>query len=530
MVLEWFSKDEFAKFHRRVGRLQNFLILSNKEMSLDQFVELRRHFKQINPQELPSSGMRSLRQLKFRIRNLKKGGYRDHFSENYSTAHIPLKNGITDSQKMIFQEVPSSQLTALEIPSDLMALVRDGGKVQYMPELREGRLVPRAVRIITYDLTRNQPPTEEQEERKRSLEKQIQGWEEEAAKYDAQIRSNINYVYDLQDAMKRRTSAERKIAHLRKELKSSDHLHQSLSSKDLEVDFGRVRRIEREMERIKPQARAIRRNCFEGELDEKRFFEYWLEMKAGNNPHPNFYYQWQKRRREVASVLLIDASHSTGRLVDETKSVLDYAKEAAYYFALGAECLEDKTAILAYNGAGVSDSRIYLLKNFPDGLSRLQERMELLRPELNNRDGAAIRYAAQLLSREPAKTRFIFHLGDMQPSDRPAVVSSDIIIHPYEGRGAVEDVQHAFNYAKSLGIIPVGICIKKKAEQPKPAPKLGRLNLAVLQTLRKQVQASLLDQSDERLMRIFHSYYKPVEDITKLPEVLKDVYLKLSFG
>ncbi len=47
MVLEWFSKDEFAKFHRRVDRLQKFLMISNKEMSLDQFVELRRHFKQM---------------------------------------------------------------------------------------------------------------------------------------------------------------------------------------------------------------------------------------------------------------------------------------------------------------------------------------------------------------------------------------------------------------------------------------------------------------------------------------------------
>lgn len=492
--------------------------------------EMMQALKQTNPQELPSSGMRSLRQLKFRIRNLKKGGYRDHFSENYSTAHIPPQNGITDSQKMIFQDVPSSQLTAMEIPSDLMALVKDGGKVQYLPELRDGRLVPRAVRIVTYDLTRNQPPTEEQEERKRSLEKQIEAWAKEYDKYEKQIRSDINYVYDLQDAMKRRNAAERKISHLQKELKSSDNLHQSLSSKELEVDSSRVRRIEREMERIKPQARAIRRNCFEGELDEKRFFEYWLEMKAGNDPHPNFYYQWQKRRREVASVLLIDASHSTGRLVDETKSVLDYAKEAAYYFALGAECLEDKAAILAYNGTGFSDSRVYLLKNFSDGLSRLQERMELLRPELNNRDGAAIRYAAQILAKEPAKTRFLFHLGDMQPSDRPPVVSSGIQVYPYEGRGAVEDVQHAFNYAKSLGIIPVGICIKKKKEPSPNQLKSSRLNLAVLQTLKKQMQASLLDQSDERLMRIFHSQYKPVEDITKLPEVLRDVYLRLSFG
>ncbi|HLC80208.1 MAG TPA: hypothetical protein VJG31_01165, partial [Candidatus Nanoarchaeia archaeon] len=65
----------------------------------------------------------------------------------------------------------------------------------------------------------------------------------------------------------------------------------------------------------------------------------------------------------------------------------------------------------------------------------------------------------------------------------------------------------------------------------KNAQKIGpRLNLDVLKSLRQQMQNSLLDQSDERLMRIFHSHYKPVEDITKLPEVLRDVYLRLSFG
>src|SRR3989338_262660 len=465
----------------------------NTSMLHKQESELEQALKEANLKEKITSGMNSPRQLKFRLERTRHlistqisiQSIRNSFID---IRDIPVKRRIDCSQQMVFQEVPSSQLTALEIPANLQEA---GGKSQYLPELRDGGLVPRAVRIMTYDLTRNQPPTEEQEERKRTLEKEIEVWAKEYDIYNGQIRSDINYVYDLQDAMKRRNAAERKIAHLKKELKRSDILHQSLSSRDLEVDSIRVRRIEREMERIKPQARTIRRNCFEGELDEKRFFEYWLELQAGNDPYPNFYYQWQKRRREVASVLLIDASHSTDRLVDETKRVLDYAKEAAYYFALGAECLEDKAAILAYNGTGFSDTRIYLLKNFPDGLSRLQERMELLRPELNNRDGAAIRYAAQLLAKEPAKTRFLFHLGDMQPSDRPAVVSSGIQVYPYEGRAAVEDVQHAFNYAKSLGIIPVGICIKKKVEQQKNAQKIGpRLNLDVLKSLRQQMQNS----------------------------------------
>ncbi len=528
------SLDEMKLLREVRDQMDKGSVEVNTSMLRKQERELEQALKEVSLKEQITSGMNSPSQLRYKLERTRELIGTQTSIQSIRISYIDFKDilvkkRIDYSQQLVFQEVPSSQLTALEIPSNLVNLAEKGSKLQYLPELRDGRLIPRAVRIMTYDLTRNQPPTEEQEERKRSLEKQITEWGEEYDKYEKQIRSDINYVYDIQDAMKRRNAAERKIAHLHKELKRSGILHQSLSSRDLAVDSSRVRRIEREMERIKPQARTIRRNCFEGELDEKRFFEYWLELKAGNDPYPNFYYQWQKRRREVASVLLIDASHSTDRLVDETKSVLDYAKEAAYYFALGAECLEDKAAILAYNGTGFSDTRIYLLKNFQDSLSRLQERMELLRPELNNRDGAAIRYAAQLLAREPAKTRFLFHLGDMQPSDRPAVVSSGIQVHPYEGRAAVEDVQHAFNYAKSLGIIPVGICIKKKAEQQKNAQKIGRLNLDVLKTLKKQMQSSLLDQSDERLMRIFHSHYKPVEDITKLPEVLRDVYLRLSF-
>ena len=47
MVLNWFFKDEFEQFYSRVERLQKFLRIVGKELLLDHFVELRRHFRQI---------------------------------------------------------------------------------------------------------------------------------------------------------------------------------------------------------------------------------------------------------------------------------------------------------------------------------------------------------------------------------------------------------------------------------------------------------------------------------------------------
>jgi len=47
MVLNWFLKDEFEQFYSRIERLQKFLRIVDKELLINHFVELRRHFRQI---------------------------------------------------------------------------------------------------------------------------------------------------------------------------------------------------------------------------------------------------------------------------------------------------------------------------------------------------------------------------------------------------------------------------------------------------------------------------------------------------
>ncbi|MBI2658956.1 hypothetical protein HYX05_02530 [Candidatus Woesearchaeota archaeon] len=45
MFLDWLRKDEFKDFYQRVKRLEKFVKLSDKELLIDQYVELRTHFK-----------------------------------------------------------------------------------------------------------------------------------------------------------------------------------------------------------------------------------------------------------------------------------------------------------------------------------------------------------------------------------------------------------------------------------------------------------------------------------------------------
>jgi len=426
-----------------------------------------------------------------------------------------------------FQDVLIERAVQIEIPESFEK--GEIGKTFYFSEMREGILAPRAVRVIVHDLVKNQPMNEEQYKRQQQLEALIETLEEKAKKHDQRIRSDVFYIYNPQEEIKGRSSAERKIKSAKRQLKVSRKLHEKISKKEIEINSQFVKRIEREMEKIKPVARSIVRGCFEGELDEKKYYDWWLENLTGGNPIPNFYYQWQKRRRDVASILLLDASHSVNRLAQDDRTVLDIIKEAAYYFTIAAHSLEDRVAVISYNGKGPMNSRVFLLKDFMDEPRILRERMELLKGELNNRDGSAIRYATRLLSKYPAKTRFLFHLGDMLPSDLEDTTDA----FSYEGAYALEDVTHAFRSARTYGIVPYGICIMKsesEKKEDKPVLVSGKLNRKLLAKIQEQRAKTAYILSDEILQRNFRRNYKIVNNIGKLPQVLKEAYLQVSFN
>ena len=151
--------------------------------------------------------------------------------------------------------------------------------------------------------------------------------------------------------------------------------------------------------------------------------------------------------------------------------------------------------------------------------------------EFNNRDGSAIRYAIEYLTSQSAKTKFLFHLSDMKPSDVEMRRSDAILSFPYQGEDAYADVTHAFNTARSRGIIPVGICLRRKTsekEKPRIIPR-GKLNPAVLAKISQQRVASSEENIDARLRKNFRSHYRIVDDLSELPDILREVYITASF-
>src|SRR3989344_3277464 len=507
----------------------------------DKVVEREERIKKvISGEEEPPLGLSSqvsrekiLRLLQEHKRRLQERGnsYDDEVtSQNVyveSTKHPELLRKVFSST---FQDVPQQQIFSPEVPIELEREL--SGKYILLPEVREGVFVPRAVRVSQYDLLTEFPLSEEQHTRQTKLERQIGELEDEISDYRRKMQSPSWDIYDTVEIRKKRTRAERVLKKLRNELEISRDVHQEISRKPIEVDHNLAMRVHREMESVKPEARSIVRNCFEGELDEKRYFDYWLEQEQGGNPIPRFYYQWQKRKRDVASVLLIDASNSTNRLADEERTVLDFLKESAYYLAIGAEALEDKLAVFAYNGKGPSNVRVFTLKDFEEeGVDDLKERLELLNGELNNRDGSAVRYATDALVHHPAKTRFLFHLSDMQPSDLEFESPvPGIKTYPYQGETAIEDIVQAYRSARTQGIIPVGMAIqpeRRREETTKPTPK-GKLNPRLLAKMRERVVQPTSD-TDPRIRGAFQRNFMKIEDIKELPSILRRAYLDLSF-
>lgn len=515
------SKDNIDiknKLIRRKKELENILenVREEKSVGLDTPEKIQKRINSINENIINFSTKRGLDQLTREL-ELKQFVFSTYYSTNISTMA---------SLGTILHGVPMKSLIALEIPE--ATVKEERGKALYFPEIRAGVLESRAVRVTVYDLLINQPPTEVQNNRQIALEHEISKLTTEVRTLRDKRDDWIRYHEDIKDINKQLYAADRRLSHLQKELKSSREVYQELSVFPFEKNVDRIRRIQSDMEEIKPEARSIVRNCFEGELDEKKYFEYWLAEQQGNPPLPNFYYQWRNRQRDVASVLLVDASTSSQKIAFEDETLLDVVKKSVYEFSVAADSLEDKVAVMAYNGKSHRNVRLFLLKDFDEDLVKLERRLELLRPDINNRDGAAIRYATHYLSGYHAKTKFLFHISDMKPSDLEYEQEVTAInTFPYRGEEAANDVIHAFDTAKTLGIVPVGICIKKP-EQEKISSLKGKLNPSVLKKL-KEKKSGDQDISLERLITHFNSYYKVVQKLEDLHEILRSVYLELSF-
>jgi nitric oxide reductase activation protein len=248
---------------------------------------------------------------------------------------------------------------------------------------------------------------------------------------------------------------------------------------------GLVKRMQRAFELLRPEGVTTLRPWIEGdEFDYRALIDSEVDRRAGVTPSERLYIKRIKRLRDVAVLLLVDLSRSTGnRVRGSRQTVVEVEKEAIVLFCEALSVVGDRFALAGFSGNGRLGVDYFHIKDFdqePD--EALRRRIAAVAPQRATRMGAAVRHATGQLAAEPARVRLLIVLGDGFPNDMD-----------YKGDYAVADTRQAISEARAKGIHVHAITVNLPAEA-----RLDDLYGAAHHTLIGEVR-----ELPDRLLRIY---------------------------
>lgn len=252
---------------------------------------------------------------------------------------------------------------------------------------------------------------------------------------------------------------------------------------------GLVKQVKYAFELLKPEHLKLLRPWVEGdEFDYRALIDAAIDRKAGKMPSERLYIKRLKQERDVAVLLLVDISRSTGnRIKGSLSTVLDIEKEAIVIFCEALTVVGDRYAIAGFSGKGRFGVDYFPVKEFNDPMNpTIKNRISALAPQRSTRMGAAIRHAAHQLENEAAPTRILLILGDGFPNDTG-----------YQQNYAIEDTRKSILEARSGNIHVKAITV----------------NIAM----------------DDRLDRLYGAtHHSIITDVRELPDKLLSTYRNLT--
>jgi len=217
----------------------------------------------------------------------------------------------------------------------------------------------------------------------------------------------------------------------------------------------------------------------------------WIEYSGHQNKsmhHQKFYTTFEKKTRDMATLILADVSLSTEGGITQDIRIIDVIKDSLMVFSEALEKLQDKFAI--YTFSSLQNKKVYfsIIKNFKTRYDDLiRGRIDSIKPEYYTRMGAAIRESAKILDKQQSANKLLLIVSDGKPNDEDR----------YDGRYGIEDTKKAIQEVKKKGITPFCITVDLDAKEYL-SYLFGRDGFAV------------------------------VRDGQKLPKVLTDVYINLT--
>ncbi|HEX7062086.1 MAG TPA: VWA domain-containing protein [Woeseiaceae bacterium] len=217
---------------------------------------------------------------------------------------------------------------------------------------------------------------------------------------------------------------------------------------------GLLAHVRRRFEMLHARRATLRRQPDGEEVDLDACVEAIADFRAGARLPGGLYQTSRPRRRDLAILLLIDASGSTDGWVAAHRRVIDVEREALLLVCLALEELGEPYAVQAFSGEGPDAVSVQELKGFDQPFdSAAALRIAALEPDRYTRAGAALRHATATLMQKAAQHRLLLLLSDGKPND----------LDHYQGRYGVEDMQRAVSEAKLSGIYPFCLTIDRQA-------------------------------------------------------------------
>jgi hypothetical protein len=187
-------------------------------------------------------------------------------------------------------------------------------------------------------------------------------------------------------------------------------------TEDLREETGRVKRI---FEMLKPAVVRKEKYLSDGtEIDSDTLIEYLVARTRFPSPKIQFYQQPRILRRDLAVIVLLDVSGSTGEENDGQK-ILAVEKNAAVVLGHGLKALDDRFAVCGFSGNGREDCRYFVYKDFeaPWDEQAVATVMGAY-PVSSTRIGPALRHSGYRLESVEAKQKLIILITDGRPMDQ----------------------------------------------------------------------------------------------------------------
>ncbi len=223
----------------------------------------------------------------------------------------------------------------------------------------------------------------------------------------------------------------------------------------------RIQRAYTEREQVKRQPAGE-----EPDLDE--VINTFADMRAGRTPSDMVYVSRQRRRRDIAVLLLMDISLSTDSYTGGRR-ILDVEKQSVLLFGEALASFDDRFRIDGFYSRTRNRCHYATVKSFENTWAQGRRRLGAIEPQGYTRIGPALRHATSLLVQEPAAKRWILLLSDGKPNDYDR----------YEGAYGIADVRQALREAEQQHVRVHALAVESEARFYLPG-MFGRNGYSIL--------------------------------------------------